>query len=288
MNTTPLSLNDVLPLTCTRQGVCCHGNVVHLNPWEVACLAQGRGILPQEFLERYVHPGGTQLRFDGAPGWENRRACNLYEPSKGCPVHSARPLACRLYPLGRERQGDEVRYMHRGQAFPCLKGCPDVQKLPAMSVGVYLEGQQTQDFETAQDGYLELMQDLAEWGFALILETGLPRNAVLRTTHQWRRLGEATSDQRVGQIPSDWATLLLTPSIPLQLGHPEEFIRIHASLLQTKANQSFATESDPDRLCTASTLMMALALQLADGLGANPASLATRWEQTVTGAVITE
>ena len=51
MQNTKLHFNDLLPLTCSRKGTCCHGNQVLLNRWELFCLEHGinpNGQLPAE------------------------------------------------------------------------------------------------------------------------------------------------------------------------------------------------------------------------------------------------
>jgi Fe-S-cluster containining protein len=121
--TTKLTRTDILPLTCSRSGTCCHGKAVWLNPWELACLAEAKRLTPRAFRDQYCDHGGIRLRFDGAPGWKQLPACSQYVPDLGCTVHSGRPLACRLYPLGRQRQGDELYYLYQGGVIsPVWKG----------------------------------------------------------------------------------------------------------------------------------------------------------------------
>ena len=102
MQTTKLSLEDRLPLTCSRRGTCCHGNLVMINPWELFCLAREKKVSPREFRDQYCESGGIRLRFNGKPGWQDKKACSQYIDNFGCSVHVGRPLACRLFPLGRQ------------------------------------------------------------------------------------------------------------------------------------------------------------------------------------------
>lgn len=72
------------------------------------------GISTTEFLERYSANGGTTLRAD-----EGGR-CVFVTAGGGCKVHPARPLVCRLYPLGRAVDGaGEERFA----VFPKHEGC---------------------------------------------------------------------------------------------------------------------------------------------------------------------
>jgi Fe-S-cluster containining protein len=72
------------------------------------------GLSTTEFLARHSDNGGTTLRSDG----EGR--CVFVAEAGGCGVHQARPLVCRLYPLGRavDPAGEE-----RFAIFPKQDGC---------------------------------------------------------------------------------------------------------------------------------------------------------------------
>jgi hypothetical protein len=96
--------------TCHACSRCCHDKIIHLNPYEVARLAENRGVSTTEFLARYTENNGTALRRveDGA--------CVFLTP-QGCGVHPDQPLVCRLYPL--ERQDERGRRQTIGAwAFP--------------------------------------------------------------------------------------------------------------------------------------------------------------------------
>jgi Fe-S-cluster containining protein len=278
--TTILTLTDNLPLTCSRSGTCCHGKTVRLNPWELARLAEAKGLTPRAFRDQYCDFGGIQLRFDGAPGWRQQSACSQYVPAFGCSVHVGRPLACRLYPLGRQRQGGELHYMYQGSVFPCMVGCPEVLDLPKLSVGAYIEGQATKRFEVAQDEYLELMQKLADSAFALLLESGLAESGDRQTLRLWREMGREEPEQLHDRLGTEWIDLLMIPELADGLPDPIAFSRRHHDLLFLKAQESFGTLDNVTDFRKASGLLMGLALHLGRGLGANPAELAEHWIKT--------
>jgi Fe-S-cluster containining protein len=278
--TTKLTLTDKLPLTCSRSGTCCHGKTVRLNPWELACLAEAKGLTPRAFRDRYCDFGGIQLRFDGAPGWRQQPACSQYVPDLGCSVHSGRPLACRLYPLGRQRQGEELYYLYQGSDFPCREGCPEVLDLPRLSVAAYIEAQAAKRFEAAQDEYLELMQRLADSAFAFLLESGLAESGDRQTLRLWREMGRARPEQLQDRLGPEWIDLLMIPVLPDGLHESTAFSRQHHELLLLKAQGSFDTLDNVTDLRKASELLMGLALHLGRGLGAHPAELAEHWIKT--------
>ena len=279
--TTYLLPTDGLPLTCSRAGTCCHGKAVWLNPWELACLATARGLTSRVFRDRYGEFGGIRLRFNNPPGWKGFAACSQYLPQSGCSVHAGRPLACRLFPLGRQRRGDELRYMHRGPVFPCLEGCPEVAELPHLAVADYLAGQEVTNGEAAQDAYVEMMQQLADGAFALLLESGLAATGDRLTLPLWRKLGKADPDHLAERLgAAGWIDRLMLPDINDGLDDPAAFSQRHSDLLQAQAQEAFGCLSDAAALREASGLMMGLALHLGRGLGINPAELAKNWIAT--------
>jgi Fe-S-cluster containining protein len=277
---TPLQAHQRLPLTCTRAGTCCHGKMVWINPWELACLARASGETVAAFSARACEFGGIRLRFDGQPGWQGLPACRLYDPARGCSVHGGRPLSCRLYPLARQRQGSQVSYFHQGRRFPCLAGCPEVAALPEQSVQEYLAGQLTSAGEAAQDAYLEVMQELADGAFVLLLESGLAATGERLTLQRWRALGGAHPRTLSAELPTEWLEALSAPALEAELDHPARFAEAHRQLLQARAQEAFASLREEAALRAASCLMMALALQLARSLGCDPQELAQRWIAT--------
>lgn len=277
MKTTKLSLQDKLPLTCSRAGTCCHGNLVLLNPWELLCLAQEKQISPRQFRDLYCDFGGIRLRFNGTADKRGKPACSQYVENFGCSVHVGRPLACRLFPLGRQIQNEEVQYIFQGKTFPCLDGCPEVTSLPYLKVGEYLAGQLTDPFEKAQDAYLELMQNLADIAFTLLLDTGLAESGDTIILTKWREMGSLEADKLAERIGEEWIDYLLLPGISETLNDPVSFAQKHNELLHETAQQKFETLQSMEELSEASVLMMALALYLARALGADPKGLAEHW-----------
>lgn len=278
--TTKLKLTDILPLTCSRSGTCCHGKMVRLNPWELVCLAKAKKQTPREFRDLYCDFGGIILRFDGSSSWKEQAACSQYIPGFGCSVHQGRPLACRMYPLGRQKQGEELYYMYEGETFPCMEDCPEVVDLPQLSVGDYIVGQDAKKYEVAQDEYLELMQNLADLAFALLLESGLSESGDRKTLRLWKEMGKEKPEQLAKRLGSEWIDRLMLPKLTENLNDPATFSRLHFDLLQTQAAESFGTLDNAPALSKASGIMMGLALHLGRGLGADPAELAKHWIKT--------
>jgi len=229
---TILALDDRLPLTCTRSGACCHDKAITINPWELACLAREKGCTPREFRDRFTSHGGTRIRVDGpAPS-----TCSQLGPDERCTVHAGRPLACRLYPLGRRREKSVVHYLHRGTVFPCLlDGCPQVRDLPQLTLADYLAGQGVAAGEAAQDAYVEVTLNLAEAALVLLLEGGPAASGDRETLGRWRKLGAMPDAERAARLPGDWFDLLTVPGLDDVLDDPLEFARRHDELLEAQS-----------------------------------------------------
>lgn len=276
MQTTPLNLDTKLPLTCSRAGSCCYGNRVWLNPWELLSLAKEKGIPVREFRDIHCRYGGIRLLFNGKADHQGKLACNQYIDNFGCSVHVGRPLACRLFPIARQIQNGEVCYTHLGSRFPCLDACPEVLDLPQLTVAEYLEGQQTELFEQAQDAYLELMQNLADVAFVLLLDTGLGESDDYKTLAAWRKMGQEQSAELAARISNEWMDSLMLPEIPYT-NDPVLFSQQHNELLQEKLQDTCDNLLTLQEMHEVSVLTMAMALHLARALGANPAQLSEHW-----------
>jgi Fe-S-cluster containining protein len=283
MQTTQLSLEDTLPLTCTRAGTCCHGNLVLLNPWELFSLAKEKKKTTREFRDFYTEFGGIKLRFDGKADSKGKAACSQYVDGFGCSVHLGRPMACRLFPIGRQIHNSEVQYIYQGAKFPCLDGCPDVVELPHLSVGEYLQGQKTEHYEKAQDAYLELMQNLADMAFELFLDTGLAESGDTKTLSLWETMGNEGPEFLANRIGNEWIDCLMVPEISEDCIDPMAFVQKHTELLQTKAQEKFGALNTNQEFHEASVIIMGVALHLAQGIGANREGLAEHWCETAKG-----
>ncbi len=267
--------SERLPLTCTRQGTCCHGKMVWINPWEAARLAHALGAPLARFAERELCDGGIRLRFEGAHRWRDQPACALYRDGAGCAAHAARPLACRLYPLGRTRVGERVSYGYDGPVFPCRVGCPGVDQLPELTVGEYLAGQDVADGEAVADAYVELVQDLAEGAFVIVVDSGLAASGRGGVLEGWRRVARMGHQPRAEALGAGLAQALLEPNLDPADGRA--FVAAHAQLLQEFAQRAFAALATADELVAASARMLAAALHLAASLNADRGVLTERW-----------
>ncbi len=280
MQTTKLSTQSILPLTCSRSGTCCFGKDVMLNPWELFRFSKEKKITPREFRDLYSEFGGIQLRFDGKPDKKGQKACSQYVDNVGCSVHLGRPLACRLYPLGRQTQFDKAHYIYEGDKFPCLNDCAEVLELPKLSVGEYLKGQEAGQFEKALDEYLLVMQNIADIGFELLLDSGLAASGDTKTLAAWREIGSESHELSAEIIGKEWVDHLMIPAITDATENPVAFAQKHNDLLLLKAQEEFGSLQTLQELHEASVLIIGVALHLSRGLGADTKGISEHWIET--------
>lgn len=243
-------------------------------------LARAKEMSLQEFRNKHTRASGTVLLFNGKPNHTGKLSCSLYEDGLGCSVHPSRPLACRLFPLGRQIQNGAAQYIHEGLDFPCLKECPEVLDLPKLTVEEYLVGQETQVFEQAQDAYLEIMQNLADISFELLLDTGLAEAGDTETLASWRKLGAMDIVALAKQIPAEWLDTLMIPELPEQTAELSHFIEAHNELLNEKIQEQLDSLTTFASIRETASLMMALALFLAHAIGADTKGLSEHWIDT--------
>ena len=280
MQTTKLTKNSILPLTCSRSGTCCFGKAVMLNPWELINFSKEKKVTPREFRDLYTEFGGIRLLFNGASDKKGQKACSQYIENSGCSVHKGRPLACRLYPLGRQIQFNKAHYIYEGATFPCLTDCAEVLDLPKLSVGEYLKGQEADLFEKAQEAYLIVMQNMADIAFELLLESELATSRDTKTLNAWRVLGNDLPEVLAEKIGAQWIDFLMIPNIIDDIENPIIYAEKHNNLLLLKAQEQFGGLQTLQELHEAAVLMIGVALHLARGLGANAKEISEHWIET--------
>jgi Fe-S-cluster containining protein len=288
MQTTKLSSKSILPLTCSRSGTCCFGKAVMLNPWELFRFSQEKKITPREFRDLYCEFGGIRLRFDGKQDKKGQQACSQYLDNVGCSVHQGRPLACRLYPLGRQIQFDKTHYIYEGDTFPCLTDCAEVLELPKLSVGEYLKGQEADPFEKAQDAYLIVMQNIADIAFELLLNSGLTESKDTNTLALWREMSNELPEVLAERIGKEWIDCLMIPAITDNIQNPITFVQKHNDILQLKAQEELESVTTNQELHEGAVLIMGVALHLSRGLGADTKGIAEHWIETAKSHGATE
>ncbi|MHB8635869.1 MAG: YkgJ family cysteine cluster protein [Fimbriimonadaceae bacterium] len=141
--------------TCNRCKRCCYGKRIPLNPYDLIRLGEVLHLSTGELIEKHTDDGiFLKVRTDiaGEP-------C-VFLGEEGCTVHSGRPGACRVYPLGRSSTLD------RDELFALVEPHPQTEGVYSTdgTIGSFLEGQGAEPYFDASQRYLTLFGRLAEAG----------------------------------------------------------------------------------------------------------------------------
>jgi Fe-S-cluster containining protein len=139
---------------CRACGRCCQGKAIPVNPYEVARIAEHLGTTTTDVLRTKTENGGAILagRDDD---W-----CAFFEAGRGCTIHAARPLACRLYPLGRYIDASGKESFAEVERHPESEGVHDGAS--RATVADWLEAQGVAPYLDATARYLDAMRALAK------------------------------------------------------------------------------------------------------------------------------
>lgn len=145
-----MSRSTPYAFACGRCCRCCRNKIIQVNPYEVARLAAHTGLSTTSFIRLHTVESGSHLRFD------TNHVCPFLG-KEGCGVHAARPLVCRLYPLGRHIAENGEEWFTELEADAGCKGARGAKA----TVLAYLESQGALPFMRAADLYLNLYWRLA-------------------------------------------------------------------------------------------------------------------------------
>lgn len=253
MDGSDLAPDSLLILDCVRGRGCCHAQRIPVTPWELARLAAARALAPAAARELLTEEGGTRLRA-GPDG-----ACTLLG-AQGCTVHPARPLACRLFPLGRRRRDGAAAYHMPGGAHRCAGPCPEALAQQPRRLDGWLAEQQVAAGEAAHDGYGRLVAGLLSQAAAL--DAAAASAAIAEAD----RLGPAGLR---AALPAAWFELATAPALPAAADTPAAFVQAHAEALLGAVAAGFAGEAP-----AAARILALVACHLAVPLGIPPVALA--------------
>ncbi len=261
-----ISLSAELHLECVRGGGCCHGHRIQVTPWEIACLARQLGMPVIAFRDRHTADGATFLLPDGALDGRGLKGCGLFRAGVGCTAHAARPLACRMYPLGRRLIAGRVVYHHPGRQHGCYAICPDIESRPPRVVGEWLAEQGVHRGEAAHDAYGRLANGLLRQAVALIPDHQGRGDLVV----EMRRRAALAPGARAALLSPFWYNLVTAPPLDQVVDEPETFVYAHAERLLTAVADGMAGKE-----ASAAVLLATIGKQLALVVGTQPAEALT-------------
>jgi Fe-S-cluster containining protein len=151
----PLVASDLVELTCGTAGcpsTCCkNGPPIVLNPYEIELICRASGRSYEDLLDVVETD-----RADGFPlvMLPREPACHFWT-EKGCRIYRARPLACRLFPLGR--------VFDRGRSYivlPDRNRCSGLVASPTRTLKEYLREQDTETLVRMADVWITFVEDM--------------------------------------------------------------------------------------------------------------------------------
>ncbi len=196
---------------CNR---CCRNKAIRVTPYEILMLARHLGQSTTDFIADHTEAGGTVLRS------KDDGDCGFLGP-RGCTVHQARPLACRIYPLARWVDHDGA------ESFGHLSPHPKTEGVYGRAgiVQDYLDQQGVAPFFALSDRYGALYQkmlDLLEFIDSAEIDKRADRRSVI-------------DDMPAGSMVSLWtdidATLAADGVTPP--ADTDEAINCHIAVIET-------------------------------------------------------
>ncbi len=156
-----LAETDPLQLSCGIGGCasncCTSGEPIVLNPYEIARICQASNMSYEDLLDIV-----DTDRADGFPlvMLPREPACHFWT-KQGCGIYNARPLACRLFPIGRVY--DTMRSWF---VLPGRNHCDGLVPEAARTVGDYLKAQDTALHIRMADRWIEFVNEIERLALA--------------------------------------------------------------------------------------------------------------------------
>jgi Fe-S-cluster containining protein len=150
-----LSGTDPMQLSCGSGGCsanCCRsGAPIILNPYEIDLICRESGISYEDLLDIVETD-----RVNGFPlvMLPRNPACHFWTES-GCSIYRSRPLACRLFPLGRVFDNGRSHLV-----LPECNVCVGIAPSPTKTVADYLRDQDTVLHIKMADRWVEFVSEV--------------------------------------------------------------------------------------------------------------------------------
>ncbi len=152
-----LSEADLLQLSCGTGGCgsnCCRSSApVILNPYEIALICRASGMTYEDLLDIVETDRANGFPLVMLP---RDPACHFWS-EKGCRIYGARPLACRLFPLGRVFDNGRSHLV-----LPERNACSGLVPSPTTTVGDYLRVQETHTHIEMAERWIEFVTEIEQ------------------------------------------------------------------------------------------------------------------------------
>jgi Fe-S-cluster containining protein len=150
-----LTETDLLQLSCTRTGCdsnCCKASApIVLNPYEIELICRESSMSYGDMLDIVDTERANGFPLVMLP---RNPVCHFWSVN-GCRIYRARPLACRLFPIGRVYDGLRSRFVLPGRNM-----CGGLASQPERTVGDYLQVQEAARHITMADRWIEFVNEI--------------------------------------------------------------------------------------------------------------------------------
>jgi len=150
-----LDRHDRFEISCDVDGCesnCCTKSApIILNPYEIALICREGGMSYEDLLDVVETDRANNFPLVMLP---RDPACHFWT-KRGCRIYRGRPLACRLYPLGRVFEHHASHIVH-----PSVNHCTGISSAPSRTVADYLASQDTDLLIRMADAWIEFVNEI--------------------------------------------------------------------------------------------------------------------------------
>jgi len=147
-----ISESDLLQLSCGTDGcpsTCCKASApIILNPYEIALMCCASGKSYENLLDIVDTDRANGFPLVMLP----RDPVCFFWTETGCRIYEARPLACRLFPLGRVFDKEQSHLV-----LPEQNRCTGLAMVPKQTVADYLRSQNVDKLILMADRWIEFV-----------------------------------------------------------------------------------------------------------------------------------
>ncbi len=150
-----LGPGDLFAVSCGVDGCasnCCTKSApIILNPYEIALICRESGVSYEDLLDVVETDRANSFPLVMLP---RDPVCHFWT-GRGCSIYQGRPLACRLYPLGRVFERNASHIVH-----PSVNLCTGISCAPSRRVAEYLASQDTDLQIRMADAWIEFVNEI--------------------------------------------------------------------------------------------------------------------------------
>lgn len=150
-----LGPDDLFAVTCDANGCaanCCTGSApIILNPYEISLICSASGMSYEDLLDIVDTDRANSFPLVMLP---RDPACHFWS-GNGCRIYRARPLACRLYPLGRVFEHGMSHIVQ-----PSVNVCSRLSPASGRTVARYLRSQDVDVQMAMADRWIEFVSEM--------------------------------------------------------------------------------------------------------------------------------